>query len=126
MNAISRQTLAMPSDNGIARGIWWTAVGAVSGGACGAILGTMFGAALMLLDGDGWSITSVMGYFALCGSVAGALVAAAAALIDSADAPKAADEWDDADPDRNGRRNAQVYCHSSTHRQLSGRSLAVR
>jgi hypothetical protein len=77
LNSVSADRTTISS-----RALRWIAVDTVLGAASGALFGFVFGAFGLLLDADSWSIISVTGYFALCGTAAGAMVGACGAILE--------------------------------------------
>ena len=64
------------------RAIRWGALGAAAGATCAAFYGVVFGEVEILLVGAVWRLLPFVGYFALCGLLAGAVTGAAAGLLD--------------------------------------------
>ena len=64
------------------RALRWGAFGAIVGATCAAIYGAAFGEIEILVVHPPWRLLTVVGYFAICGFVAGALVGAMAGIFD--------------------------------------------
>jgi hypothetical protein len=73
---ISRQKTIM-------RAIRWMATDATLGATFGGLNGLIFSGFGALLHGESWRLVSIAGYFALCGAVAGAMVGACGAILNS-------------------------------------------
>ncbi len=63
------------------RAIRWGAVGAAVGASCAAFYGAVFGEVEVLLVGRVWRLLPLVGYFAFCGLVAGALIGTVAGVL---------------------------------------------
>ena len=64
------------------RALRWGAFGAIVGAICAAIYGAAFGEIEILVVHPPWRLLTVVGYFAICGFVAGAMVGAMAGIFD--------------------------------------------
>jgi hypothetical protein len=68
------------------RVIRWTIIDAALGMVGGAIFGSVFWGFALLARFEPWQISSMAGYFALCGGAAGALVGMCGTIVDNAEA----------------------------------------
>lgn len=93
-------------------------VDATLGAACGGLYGWVFGGFGAVLHGDLWRVVSTAGYFALCGTVAGALVGACSAIFDSNEnTSKPTDSAYDGGEERQASVEAVGHLLASSQRQ---------